>query len=155
MQRDTNGRLTRVCAWSVTTLIIIFYATAPVAAEARACATVKIDESFVMPGGSEHAPGMLRLCQGGAFSPSRALHVGYVDGDQVGMLISQRGLSEAPTDDQPFMIFARDHRGRLHLYGLALPCAEGMETFLFEGFPSRQARSFEPIRHGVESVEPT
>jgi hypothetical protein len=74
------------------------------------------------------------------------MYVGYVDRAAVGMLLSRRGLSEAPADTSPYMMFARDRAGRLHLYGLAIPCREGMETFRFEVHPFLQARASLPVR---------
>ena len=61
------------------------------------------------------------------------------DGVAVGMFFSERGQSEAPTDDEPFMMFARDRVGRLHLYGFAVPFPGGMETFLFGDFPGTRS----------------
>ena len=127
--------LLAVCGWSAFAILASVSAATPTLADSRLCATATIHESFVTPNGAEHAPGKLTLCRG-RFSPSRAMHVGYVDGASVGMFFSERGRSEAPTDDEPFMMFARDRAGRLHLYGFSAPCRDGMETFLFS-----------PLRH--------
>ena len=127
-------------AWSVMALLAILLVANPVITEARTCATVTLDEPFVMPGGFEHAPGKLTLCRASAYSPSQAMYVSYVDRAPVGMLFSLRGSSEAPSDREPYMMFARDRAGRLHLYGLAIPSRDGMETFRFGDFPSRQTR---------------
>ena len=112
---------------------VLIFAAAPAVAEIRMCVTSNVPERFVMPGGSEYGPGNLRLCHGPDYSPSRMMHVGYVDRAPVGMLFSRRGLSEAPADTKPFLVFARDKQGRLHLYGFSVHGKDGMETFLLEG----------------------
>ncbi len=126
--------------WAVVAALAILLVSGPVVAEARVCSTVTLDEPFVMPDGSEHEPGKLTLCRTPVYTPSQAMYVSYVDRAPIGMLFSSRGLSEAPTDREPFMMFARRGDGLLHLYGLGVPCREGMETFRFEEFPARAAK---------------
>ena len=138
MRPGTKRRLPAVWRWSALVILGFVSVVTPALADSRLCATATLHESFVTPGGAEHAPGKLTLCRG-RFSPSRAMHLGYVDGAAVGMFFSERGRSEAPTDDEPFMMFARDRLGRLHLYGFSAPCPGGMETFLFSDFPGMRA----------------
>ena len=140
MNLGTRRVMLAVCCWSALAIFTSVSVTTPALADSRLCTTALIHESFVTPGGAEHAPGKLTLCRG-RFSPSRAIHVGYVDGAAVGMFFSERGQSEAPTDTKPFMMFARDRAGRLYLYGFSVPYREGMETFLFGGLPGTQASS--------------
>ena len=137
MSLGTRRFLLAVCSWSAFAIFTSVFVATPALADSRLCATATIHESFVTPNGAEHAPGKLTLCRG-QFSPSRAMHVGYVDGAPVGMFFSERGQSEAPRDNQPFMMFARDRVGRLHLYGFSVPCRDGMETFQFNDFPGRR-----------------
>ena len=118
-------------------VLALFLAAVPAAASGGSCATAVVSERFVLPDGSEHAPGKITLCPNQA-TPSQAMHVGYVDRAPIGLFFSHRGRSEAPVETQPYMMFARDRRGWLHLYGLATPVAGGMETFLFDQFPSRR-----------------
>ena len=121
-----------VWAWTALAILALVFAAAPAVAEFRVCVTGTVSEPFVMPGGFEHGPGNLRLCHGPEYSPSRMMHVGYVDRSPVGVLFSRRGLSEAPTDTKPFIVFARDKQGRLHLYGFSVLGRDGMETYLLE-----------------------
>jgi hypothetical protein len=141
MKHGTRGLLLTASAWSAAAVLALLSVSGPAAAETRVCATITIDEPFVMPGGVEHAAGRLTLCRSLEYSPSRTVYVGYIDRAPVGMIFGQRGLSEAPTESDPYMMFARDRWGRLRLYGLSIPCREGMETFLFDGFPVAYARS--------------
>jgi len=140
MRHDTRGLLPKACIWSAVVVLTALFLTAPALAESRTCATTTLDEPFVLPGGFEHAPGKLTLCRAAVHTPSKAMYVSYVDRAPVRMLFSRRGLSEGPAENEPYMMFARDRAGRLHLYGLAIPCRDGMETFEFEDFPSDQAR---------------
>jgi len=126
--------------WVAVGAVAILFLTGPVVAQARTCSTVDLDEPFVLPDGSQHAAGKLTLCRAPVSSPSEALYVSYVNRAPIGLLFGRRGRSEAPTDRQPFMMFARDHAGRLHLYGLGVPRQDGTETFRFERFPLRASR---------------
>jgi len=118
-------------------LFVLFLAVSPAAA-GGGCATAEVTERFVLPDGSEHGPGKITLCPDQA-SPAQAIHVGYVDRSPIGLFLSHRGRSEAAVEMRPYMMFARDQSGRLHLYGLATPVTGGMETFLFDPFPSPRA----------------
>jgi len=138
MSLGASRLLLAVCGWTAFAILVSASVATPVLADSRLCTTAAIEETFVTPNGAEHAPGKLTLCRG-PFSPSRAMHVGYVDGAPVGMFFSERGQSEAPTDDEPFMMFARDRVGRLHLSGFSVPFSGGMETFLFSDFPGMRA----------------
>jgi hypothetical protein len=140
MNHGAERRLTAVCAGTALAILALVLLAAPAVAETRVCVTSTVSEPFVMPGGFEHAPGNLRLCHGPEYSPSRMMHVGYVDRAPVGMLFSRRGLSEAPTETRPYMVFGRDRQGRLHLYGFSVPGTDGMETFLIEGSAVDPAR---------------
>ena len=149
MKHGAERLLTAVCAPTALAILALVFAVAPAVAETRVCVTSTVSEPFVMPGGFEHAPGNLRLCHGSEYSPSRMMHVGYVDRTPVGMLFSRRGLSEAPTDTKPFMVFARDRQGRLHLYGFSVPGRDGMETFLLEGSAVNHAQLSKQVARGA------
>lgn len=95
----------------------------------RHCAAAEIPEPFVLPDGSEHAAGSLKICKLQKHYPSTTLMVGYVDGRNVGMLLGLAGHNEADESAEPFMIFARDDAGKLRLYGYGLHDGGGMATF--------------------------
>jgi hypothetical protein len=135
MSHPTRRFLPTTSARSGLAILALLLLSAPALADTRVCTTTELDEPFVLPSGLEHAPGKLTLCRGLEYSPTRTIYVGYVDRAPVEMLVSQRGFSEAPTDPVPYMMFARDREGRLHLYGLSIPFHAGVETFLFDAFP--------------------
>ena len=133
MRMGVRGFLLTASIWIAIAVFAVFVVPGAAMAETRVCATATLDEPFVMPGGSEHAPGTLTLCRSAGYTPSRAIHVGYVDRRPINMLFSYRGLSEAPTTSEPYMMFSRGESGMLQLYGFSVPCQDGMETFLFYG----------------------
>jgi hypothetical protein len=93
----------------------------------------------VLPDGTEHASGAITLCQDLDFTPASALHVSYVDGMPIGMLLGNRSVAEAAGDDRPFMLFARDSGGLLHLRGYGVPGRGGFETYEL-GLPGGERR---------------
>ena len=131
MRRGARGLLLTASIWTAIAAFTVFVVPGAAMAETRVCATATLDEPFVMPGGAEHPPGKLTLCRSANYTPSRAIHVGYIDRRPISMLFSVRGRSEAPTVTEPYMMFSRDRAGRLRLYGFAAPSQDGMETFLF------------------------
>lgn len=127
--RAMQSTWVKASIWTIAVVAILVSGSAM--AESRFCATATLDEPFVMPDGSEHAPGKLTLCRGVDYTPSIAVHVGYVNRRPINMLFSDRGLSETRDQTDPYMIFSRNKAGRLQLYGFSIPCPKGMETFLF------------------------
>ena len=95
----------------------------------RVCTTATIQEPFVLPDGSEHDAGSLKICHLQKHYPSSTLLVSYVDGQNVGVLLGIAGHNEAGSRSAPFMMFARDPDGRLRLYGYGLQEGSGMATF--------------------------
>jgi len=128
MRRNTLGRVLGGIA--VAAVLVLFIG--PAAASARVCATAQIEESFVLPDGSLHEPGALKLCRGTDYNPATTLHSSYVNNMAVGMLLGRSGASEASGPDQPFLMFVRDDVGQLRLSGYALPSQDGMETYRLE-----------------------
>lgn len=96
---------------------------------AGGCFSAAIDAPIVLPGGTEVDSGVLTLCVTRDLSPVAALHKIYVDGNPVAMLLSRRGYSEGAEDGRAFMMFNRDSRGNLQLYGFATPVEGRMVTY--------------------------
>jgi len=105
------------------------------------CARATLAEPLVLPDGSSHPGGELTLCVHRDYSPVASLHETYVDGHPIGLLISRRGVSEGNSRDRPFMMFHRDRRGRLHLYGYATPVGQRWVTYLLGQQPGTQTPS--------------
>ena len=77
------------------------------------CASARIEEPFVMPDGSAHAPGLLSVCRDTDFTPVTAMHRGYVDRRPVGLLFGPVGRNENAAAEEPFLVFVRDSDGIL------------------------------------------
>jgi len=86
------------------------------------CATAHVPQAMILPDGSTHAAGTLRVCTDSDYSPVSSLHTLYIDGQPVGMFLSHRSLSEGLSDrEQPFFLFYRGEDGSLVFHGHAWP----------------------------------
>lgn len=85
------------------------------------CVGVRLEAPIVLPDGSVHPAGALRLCDAVAFSPVTTLHAMYVNGQPVGLMASHTRRSEGGGSIQPSVVFERDTRGRLILLGYVVP----------------------------------
>jgi hypothetical protein len=93
------------------------------AAEAAAgiCVRVEVDGPMLLPDGSHHEAGTLRICERRTFTPVASLHAMYVEGAPVAMLMSRKQTSEAADYGSPTILFERDRGGRMRLLGYVLP----------------------------------
>jgi hypothetical protein len=118
--------------YGIAVAAVLIFPIGPAAASARVCATAQIDESFVLPDGSMHEPGTLKLCRGTDYNPAISFHSSFVDNMAVGMLLGRSSASEDAGSEQPFLVFFRNDLGQLRLFGYALPGQDGMERFRLE-----------------------
>ena len=107
-------------------------ASTPAHAQSRFCASAWIQEPFILPDGSAHAPGTLKVCTDTAISPVAQLQRTYVDGMPIGAFLSRRQTGELPVSDKApaLFVFQRDLEGRLCLERYAV-------------WDGRKARSFD------------
>ncbi|MDX1389313.1 MAG: hypothetical protein R3344_08985, partial [Acidobacteriota bacterium] len=84
----------------------------------------------VLPDGSVHDPGSLKLCLERVFSPVAAHHRVYVEGRAIHMVQSRVGHSESPSGDQPFFLFHRNALDQLELIGYGRPDRGTQETHI-------------------------
>lgn len=117
----------------IVTVALVLLSAGFTSALADSCFSAEVDSPILLPGGAEMDSGKLTLCVTRELSPVSALHKTYVDGNPVAMLVSHRGYSEGTDDGRPFMMFNRDARGRLHLYGFAAPAGGRMVTYRVGG----------------------
>jgi hypothetical protein len=97
------------------------------------CISASVPEALILPDGSLHEAGLLRICLDREFSPVAGLHRAYVDGRAVGRFLSRAGQSEAAADDEkPFVVLRRDRRGALVLEGYADPVGGRLNTYLIQ-----------------------
>ena len=61
----------------------------------RLCTSATIEEPFILPDGSEHEAGDLKICHLQKHYPTSSLLVSYVDGKNVGLLLGVAGHNEA------------------------------------------------------------
>jgi hypothetical protein len=85
---------------------------------------------MVLPDGSRHAPGSMRICLTHKASPVTGFHEIRVDGHGKGLFQSRFGASEAMTENgQAFFSFRRAKTGELILEGYAIPAGQRMDVF--------------------------
>ena len=94
------------------------------------CIAVEVPAPMILPDGSSHEAGSLKICHDQMFSPIASLHATYVDGKPVGFLRSRRGFAEDDTEGRPYVLFQKTHRGELRLLGYAWPHGNRMATYL-------------------------
>ena len=143
MERGTRRILTTLRVVAVLA-VVASWALAPTsAAEAAAgvCVRVEVDAAMVLPDGSIHEPGTLRICERRAFTPVASLHAMYVEGAPVAMLLSRKRTSETAVDEAPTILFERDGRGRMRLLGYVLPESGTSVSFMLAKPTERTVRS--------------
>lgn len=96
------------------------------------CVIAQVDSPILLPDGSEHPAGLLRLCVGSAFSPVSVFQKTYVGGRAVGYFRSRSRLAEADPGGPPLVTFLRADGGRLALAGYALPTGRRTVAYIFE-----------------------
>jgi hypothetical protein len=108
------------------------------------CATVEVPWPIVLPDGSVHDSGSLKVCMHHQMNPITGLHEVRVDGMTIGLFASRTGASEGRSGAHPVMVFHRGEHGRHHLVGYAWPTVEGMETHLLYHFGKTIERPLPP-----------
>ncbi len=105
--------------------------TATVAQAGGRCFHAEIPQSMVLPDGSTHAPGGLRICLEQTISPASTLHRGDVGGRPVGMFLSApRPIELTVEDGKAQFVFKKTIDDELALIGYAV--TEGDETTFFD-----------------------
>jgi hypothetical protein len=134
MLNRSFARFGRV-AFGVSLLLLIAALAPPSSAsphQERRCISADVDSPIVLPDGSRHPAGSVKICMSRAHSPVASFHETRVNGSQIGMYPSRTFLNEeaeAGTRD-PYMVFRRDPHGHLVLQGYAVPEGQRMRTFL-------------------------
>ncbi len=121
--------------------------TATVAVAEGRCYTAEVPQTMVLPDGSTHAPGLLRICLGRTLSPVSILHRTDVGGRPMGMFLSvPRDIEVSVEEGKAQFIFKRNARGELALVGYAIDA--GSETQFFDmeryGTTRRVAKASKP-----------
>jgi hypothetical protein len=136
MSKTTSGNTMRLAAVIAVALLA---STIAQAGSSGRCARVEVPAQMILPDGTRHEAGTLRVCETQKLSPVATLHKTFVNGMPVGMFTSRTGTSEGQDHTQPFMVFERNSEGHLALVGLGWPEGDATRTFTMIG--SKQQRN--------------
>jgi len=123
------------------TLILagVLLLTATVAQAGGRCFNAQIPQTMVLPDGSTHAPGLLRICKDRTISPASSLHRSDVEGRSIGMFLGAPRHVEMPVDEgRAQFVFKRTIDDKLVLLGYAVNLSN--ETTFFDMSRSTDAR---------------
>ena len=143
-------------ASAATLVLVMLLLPATVQAGGR-CVAANIPAAMVLPDGSSHDAGVVRVCLTRTHSPVAGMHKAYVDGHMIGVFISERTQTEGLSEDgRPYLQFIDNGSGEWHLVGYAVPAGDHMESFRLEqvGAAVRDALrlgaiSFDAVQHLV------
>jgi hypothetical protein len=99
---------------------ILLVACVANAGERGHCLRAEIDETFMLPNGSVHPPGELKLCLIQSLSPVSGAHQTHVNGYSVGYFRSVRSkttVARQAVRAEPYLEFERNRYGELELRG--------------------------------------
>lgn len=115
------------------------------------CIITSVPDPLVLPDGSVHPAGQLRICLTQEFSPVAGLHETWLNGQPVGRFVSRTGQAEAGDGTEtPFVVFRRTRGGELVLEGWADPRGRRLNTYLVRTVGQAQP---EMIAHWREARE--
>jgi hypothetical protein len=98
------------------------------------CAKIDTPWPIVLPDGSTHDAGSLRLCLQQMWNPVTGLHEIRVNDRSMGLFMSRVGLSESRVARGPILVFHRYGTDERHLIGYAWPRGEVMRTYSLREF---------------------
>jgi hypothetical protein len=109
-------------------MIVLLLALAVGAAHAEesgSCYTAMTPATIVLPDGSVHAQGELRICMTRRLSPVEWLDVTSVDGNAIGAFRGGDSLIERGVEPPPEFVFLKRPDGSLRLFGFITSDREG------------------------------
>jgi len=110
---------------------LVALAASPAWSQGRGqCAQIETPWPMILPDGSTHEPGPLKLCLQQMYTPSSGLHEIRVNGASIGLFVSRVGTSEQPVEGVPIVVFKRDGTDEHYLVGYAWPDGESMRTYV-------------------------
>ena len=128
-----NPRRTR---WTLTVALGVVVVLAPSLAWSQdrgQCALIEAPWPMVLPDGSVHEAGSLKLCLQQMWTPASGLHEIRVNGASIGLFMSSVGTSEEPVESVPVVVFQRNGTDEHYLVGYAWPDGEAMRTYILRG----------------------
>jgi hypothetical protein len=120
------GKHRRLGSAAIVARLFVFGAGATHADELAGCYRATIPAPIVLPDGSEHPEGDLRICTTRQLSPVEWLHVMYIGGGAIGAFrgrdtVIERGIEPRP----PEFVFLRGSDGSLRLFGFTTSAPSG------------------------------
>lgn len=109
------------------------------ASTGKRCVVAWVPSYIVLPDGSAHPPGLLRLCNTHVLSPVSSLHEMAMDGAPVGLLAGRAFRAEGGPLERPVVFFRRERTGDLRLVGYVVPTGKGSVAFDLSGEFARRA----------------
>ena len=111
--------------------LLLLGATAPALAGPNShCYTGDVPSDIVLPDGSQHAAGKLKICLSRSYSPVTSLLETYVGGMPVGLYPGTVETARATEAfEAPFFLFYRNADGALELQGYAIPDGDSVHTY--------------------------
>ncbi len=98
------------------------------------CARIELPWPIVLPDGSAHEAGSVKLCLQQMWTPASGLHEIRVNGTSIGLFMSSVGKSEGPVERVPVVVFQRNGTDEHYLVGYAWPDGETMRTYTLRRF---------------------
>ena len=146
MARNEHEALRRF-RWAAAVALgaVVILAPSPAWSEDRGqCARIEAPWPIVLPDGSTHEAGSLKLCLQQMWTPASGLHEIRVNGMSIGLFMSRVGTSEGPVEGLPVVVFQRYGTDEHHLVGYAWPDGGAMRTYVLRKFgkaPRETARN--------------
>jgi hypothetical protein len=117
-------------AFAAVAFLIVCALAAPGWAQSRTCVRAAVGEPFLLPDGSQHRAGPVRICLDRLYSPSCGLHTIEAADGGVGSFLSRRGRAESAALPQaPRIFFGRDGRQRLTLLGYTVGAGDTTQVY--------------------------
>jgi len=116
-----------------TVLAALLIGSVAMASDVGRCATAWVPHPIVLPDGSVHEPGALRLCLK-SVDPISGYYEISINGAALGRWPSRIGESEGPASAHPVAVFKWTDEGNLQLVGFARPNGSRMATYAFHGY---------------------
>ena len=101
-------------------IVLALAGTAAMASERGGCVVAEVPAPVVLPDGSVHPPGSLRLCFESRLNPSAEFHEVSTGGGPQGRFAGRRARAELDVD-RPFVVFHRNDNDEWILIGILQP----------------------------------
>jgi hypothetical protein len=104
---------------------------------------------MILPDGSIHPAGELRLCLSRNYNPVSGLHKVYVDRMPVAFLLSRASLAEVPKNSRPSVLFYGSLETSLRLAGYTVESNGRVFSYLLGSAPERRETEVAAVPGGT------